>query len=785
MATLAIPPGGIKLHGFGENRAEQKAGTASALLLRLDKALLQEFRAASHAKDSLQLLTGSTPKLRIGGRTIDLKLSPEAFRHELYLSTVAGSLANVNFSAVISHCADIKGTDRGVDVDTAGSDAALAALQNSLASFEQEKQAKQSNIVRSILPTPKNRFDAARKQKRSLLDAGSFKSPTVSAPTTPRLDPAPTSDPLKDAQARLRALKIPVIHFLALRPATTERIIAATNIPKADLESILAKIARQEDGKWKLVERAYKDLDIWNFNYSSSDDRDLAVRNAIGAFDRLRIGKDEKIWQQLLREEDRGKGIILSRLGAGQAYRSFTSNHAASPLQHGERMEEGKILSATNTPHLGASTPRPGSSKGDVMKRLLSKDPKKRTAEAAKEKKRREREAAASDREVVRAAKRQRTKTANPKVKSAEIVHSSDDESGEEGEVKEGEIKRVDSKTSPEKPKLVGNLSKASSASSPDSSDGLSKSKLPAGKPKMRGTPDPAKSIASLASKAAKSTVAGKTTPHTANGLSAPSSQQKPQRSPSKAADSKPNVPSPLGAARPRVASDVSDRPAVAIQRKKQDPGTLRGLGITNGVRKREDTVTSTASSGSDRKQREESVTARKTAALNEISSLPTHRANGIASKSGAAGVKRKAESISSTTCTTTTTKPQDNGGAGLVPKNCRTESISSQSQKSQRISTATAQTSPDTITFDSSTGSGSDSAASVLDTITYTQGVNLAEKFRDVYYPAYAQMYDSQAAKRAKGEEVSKAESERLWAMHRRLEQMKREIQAAALREH
>lgn len=61
MATLAIPPGGIKLHGFGENRAEQKAGTASALLLRLDKALLQEFRAASHAKDSLQLLTGSTP----------------------------------------------------------------------------------------------------------------------------------------------------------------------------------------------------------------------------------------------------------------------------------------------------------------------------------------------------------------------------------------------------------------------------------------------------------------------------------------------------------------------------------------------------------------------------------------------------------------------------------------------------------------------------------------------------------------------------------------------------
>lgn len=682
---------------------------------------------------------------------------------------------------MVSHRADIKSIDREVGEDTAGSDAALAALQNSLASFEQEKQAKQSNIVHSVLPTPKNRFDAARKHKRSLLSTSSFTSPTISAPTTPRLDPAPTSDPLTDAQARLRALKIPLIHFLALRPATTERIVQTTNIPKADLENILAKIARQEDGKWKLVERAYKDLDIWNFKYSTSDDRTLAVENAIRAFDRLRIGKDEKIWQQLLPKEDRGKGILLSRLGAGQANRAPTPNHAASPLLHGERAEEGRMLSAANTPRLGASTPRPGSSKGDVMKRLLSKDPKRRTAEAAKEKKRKEREAnreaAASDREAARAAKRLTPKMANPKIKSAEIVLSSDDESGEEGEVKEGEIKRVDSKMSPEKPKLAGKLSKASSASSPDSSDGLSKSKVHADKSKVRGTPDPAKSIASLASKAAKSAVTGKTTPHTTNGLSAPNSQQKIQRSPSKVADSRPHVPSPLGAARPRVASDVSDRAAVGIQRKKQDPSTPRGLGITNSIKKRQSTVTSAASSGSDRKQSEEETAAsQKRVALNEITSPPTHLTNGVARKSETAGIKRKAGS--------STTTVQDDGGDGHAPKHCKTVSVSSQSQKSQRTSMTTAQTSPDATTFDSSAGSGSDSAASVLDTITYTQGVNLAEKFRDVYYPAYAQMYDAQAAKRAKGEEVSKEEAERLWAMHRRLEQLKREIQTAALRE-
>lgn len=71
------------------------------------------------------------------------------------------------------------------------------------------------------------------------------------------------------------------------------------------------------------------------------------------------------------------------------------------------------------------------------------------------------------------------------------------------------------------------------------------------------------------------------------------------------------------------------------------------------------------------------------------------------------------------------------------------------------------------------------------MDTITYSQGVNLAEKFRNQYYPAYAAMYDALAAKEAKGEKVGKDERDKLWAMHRRLEQMKREIQIASEREH
>merc|ERR1712072_1363413 len=102
--------------------------------------------------------------------------------------------------------------------------------------------------------------------------------------------------------------------------------------------------------------------------------------------------------------------------------------------------------------------------------------------------------------------------------------------------------------------------------------------------------------------------------------------------------------------------------------------------------------------------------------------------------------------------------------------------------QKSHSGSTGTAQSTARTSP-EGAEGRGSDSTGSVLDSVTYSQGVNMAEKFRDDYYPAYTKLYDEQAAKEAKGEVITKDERERLWAMHRRLEQMKREIEIASQR--
>ncbi len=748
--------GGITLHG-GEGDADM-AEAGSAVALTLGGGIVEGMKKASRAKEGLQFVTGSTPKLRIGGRTIDLTLSTDAFRNELYVSTSAGSLVDLQFAGLLSHRAVVQHQDRKPAEGETGTDEALAALRSTLASFKQEKHDNQTNIEKGLVAVPKGRVSAAKKHGRPG-SAGGLSLASFSPSTTPLRSPAPTSAPVSASDMMLNAMRTPILHLLAMKPATVENIRVKTHIPRADLDGILQRIARKVDGEWQLADRSYKDLDVWKFGYCSEEDRQSAIDSAVRAYDRLRIGKEEKVWQLLLSEEQRGKGIVLSRLhSAGQVNLNgrMTPNAAACDSQPNSR---------ANTPTIGPSTPRPGSSKGDVMKRIL-------TAKEAKEKKRKEseraREAAASDRETAKATKRQAVKKVQSKIKSAEIVQSSDDGSGEEGEVRDDhEAKRVILKTSPNKPGPNRERSKVKTP--PDSSsDG------PSAGTKRKEPPNAAKSIASLANKAAKTSASTDkvSTPRTTtNGLSAPLSHHQSQRSPQKH-DSKPSVPSPLGAARPRVASDVTNR-GIGARHAKPGAATPLGLGITNGARKRHDTVTGTESAipnGYD-KTRDDGKGVERAASRPAVSGTPKAMASNtpkMAPSGKPNGVKRPAED------------PPEESAA----KHRKTTSTSSQSQMSHNTSSATTQstarTSPD-ATFDSGS---SDSAASVLDTITYTQGVTLAEKFRDQYYPAYAAMYDAQAAREVKGEVVGSEERERLWAMHRRLEQMKREIRVAGERE-
>lgn len=723
---------------------------------------------------------------------MDLSVAPDTFRNELYTSTSSNDL---DYDAIITHRATVK-PEQTKQPDTAGADAALAALQNSMASYQQEKKLKSATITDNVIPEPRSRWEAAKKQKRGgILGLSSGNSsPSLSAVGTPRAGLSVTSAP-NDQSLRRQAMKIPIVHLLAMKPASTEDIIRTTHIPKADLEAVVSKIAQQVDGKWKLLDRAYKDLNVWDFGYKTQEDRQIAIDNAIKAYDRTRVGKEEKIWQLLLPKDERGKGKVLSRLhlSAPQNNKGSTPNHMPSPLL--DASEDEKPLSSTNTPRSGPSgTPKVTAAKSagsDMMKRLLAKDPKKaRAAEEAKEKKKKEREAAASDREGRPSKKQKPVSTtarsaaatsisakASSKIKSAELVHSSDDED-EEGEVKDSPSvapsrlsKPVTTVVKPKapatrSPENGGNHTKSTPSATKATTNAKSKTNTPS-----------IKSTASPAVKPTKSAAAGGSTPSN-SALSAPQ-RQRTQLSPSKSS-SRPTVPSPLGAARPRNASDVSDRSAVGVQRPKQaGNSTPKGLGITtaiNGVRKkRQDTVTShesfTSSDGDKKAPANKAPEKNRAPATNGVSSQRSVVATSV---KPTAVNKRKAD------------EPLSRGHPAPDNKHRKTDSVSTNSQRSHASSFGTIRTmattngtSPDAV-FDSGS---SDTSGSIMDTITYEQGIEKAKNFREKYYPQYIKLYDSIDDRQRRGETIRQEEREKLWRMHRRLEELKREITVASKR--
>ena len=670
----------------------------------------------------------------------------------------------------MSHRAEVKEDSKAND-DAAGSDAALAALQNSLATLKQEKEAKQANITNSLTPVPKSRYDAARKERLvnkatrpGLNGLSRPSSPPIGSKSSPHLRTAPTSAPTNEEDLKLCVMKTPLIHLLASGPLSSEEIINKTHIPKEDLNDILRRVGKQGDTrKWHLSDKAYRDLDVWKFDYPSKEKRQAAIDNAVRAYDRMRLGRSDQLWQLLLPVEERGKGKTLSRLhfGDGQVNKGLTPSYQPSPMIHMDATNDSRAASTANTPKLGPSTPRPGSAMGDVKKRLLAKDPQKaRAAEEAKEKKRREREAAASDREGGKPAKKQATKKVN--VKSEEFVHSSDDESDEEP-IKHKRTEQ--NQSSPEKTKAPAKAkSKAVVSTSSDSSDTALKDKAAA---KAAEKPKPAPTTAeSPAVKPAKQSTTGKSTPKPATNLSAPNSQQRTQRSPSNPGN-RPSVPSPLGAARQRVASDVSARGAVGVQKVRQGAETPQGLGITDGPKKHHETTEGAVSS----KQTDKSKTSEKQQKPTAIGSVtPKALVNGAGHKADT-GVKRKAEH-----------SPTEE--AEPAPKHRKTDSTISQSHKLQANTSMAVNginhTSPN---GPSDAGSGSD-ADSVLESITYNQGVKLAKKYKE-YYVAYDKEYEAQQATEAKGGKVSAEDRRKLLDMHKVLARMKKEIKAASEREH
>lgn len=135
-------------------------------------------------------------------------------------------------------------------------------------------------------------------------------------PASPMHKRAPTSQPSGTHEAVLAALRTPIIHLLAREPATESSIAKTCRTSTTTVRELLPKIAKrstQDTDKWQLTDKSFREINPYNFPYSSSEEREQAIEGAIKSFDRLRLTKDDKLWQILLPREERGQGKCLSR----------------------------------------------------------------------------------------------------------------------------------------------------------------------------------------------------------------------------------------------------------------------------------------------------------------------------------------------------------------------------------------------------------------------------------------------------------------------------------------
>ena len=132
---------------------------------------------------------------------------------------------------------------------------------------------------------------AAAAAKRAMgRNMGSIPSSPALNASSPAL--APTSVPASETAAeKTKAIRAPIIHILAIAPATGADLLkykkSATTTQ--EFKSALDKVADLVDGKYMLRNKLYKELDVWNFEYNSQKDRQTAIDNAVKVFDKMRM----------------------------------------------------------------------------------------------------------------------------------------------------------------------------------------------------------------------------------------------------------------------------------------------------------------------------------------------------------------------------------------------------------------------------------------------------------------------------------------------------------------
>jgi RNA polymerase II elongation factor ELL len=473
----------------------------------------------------------------------------------------------------------------------------------------------------------------------------------------------------------LRALRVPLIHLLAVQPSREVYLAETCRTSLANVRDLLPKIAKRSSDdteKWQLTDKSFRELNPWKFTYKQTEDREQAINSAVKSFDRLRLAKDDKLWQILLPVNERGQGKCLSRLSVkAPEQKPSTPLHKTHKLP---KVTEKKPAAPKKTEEKGSG--QEGKKMKEVKEAKEPSEPKpKKTA---------------------------REKTSAPAVK--EQAHAS-----------------TATSTSSTKPPAPSNSTKPSTNGPKIRTKKVpvpETSSTPRARPKMSSRDMPLKDRA-----------------------------PRPAR-PAAPVNTKPKNPSPLSASPPVNASDFEDSHPVhkALSGAPSPAKTSPGNSDRSLKRKANDIDSDIHNHSLSVKQ---ARVDRPTPA--HTPSSTNGRLNG-STPSSANSVKRKSDDSSTSNTPSTKVRKVTNINTGLA----------------SRYPNNNSQISP---------GSSSSATSPSVPSLSFRQTVELSQKFQ-TYYKKYEELYWQLAEADTAPTEAQRND---LMKMHKKLEEMKREIKAGA----
>lgn len=180
---------------------------------------------------------------------------------------------------------------------------------------------------------------------------------------------------------------MPIVHELATGEKSIDHLRQKWLGRPEDFKSALEKVAeyRSETKCWSMNKPYWKELDVWNYDYDSQQERQTAIENAIRQYDKQRLSAFEPEWQKLLKKEERNQGKCLSRLQASLAkgpaqpapkIKVQKTDDSTTPKDDGDSQSLGSDRSRAG----GESMSRTNSSGSAAKPKKLAKEPESKRA---------------------------------------------------------------------------------------------------------------------------------------------------------------------------------------------------------------------------------------------------------------------------------------------------------------------------------------------------------------------------------------------------------------------